>query len=104
MDVEVMSGSVKDGVAVVVGGGCVQEEYVGRLWVLVTKGAITESSIARLAFCCLASFRSYFAVFSISGSIGSRVIAREDLGIKLLVMTRPRQRRQFVRSVKPNKE
>ena len=104
VDVEVMGGCVKDGVAVVVGGGCVEEEYVGGLWMLVTKGAVTESSIARFAFCCLASFRSFFAVFSISGSIGSRVPAREDLGIKLLVMTRPRQRRQFVRSVKPNKE
>ena len=103
-DVEVVCGScVVSAVVVVVGGGNVEDAYVGCVSGLVTKGMVIESLAASVAFCCFVCFRSFLAVFSISESIGSRIPVREDLGIKLLVMTRPRQRRQFVKAVKPNK-
>ena len=104
VDVEAMNGDCVVGdVVVVTGGGSVEDAYVGSVAGLVTKGAVTESWDASVAFCCFVCFRSFLAVFSISESIGSRIPVREDLGIKLLVMTRPRQRRQFVKAVKPNK-
>ena len=61
VDVEVMNGDCVVGdVVAVVGGGSVEDAYVGCIAGLVSKGAVTESCDASASFFCFAFFSEFF--------------------------------------------